>query len=126
MALTHAGNLLRRTLQTTMVSASLSFAIIRSYMRQLFAICSRLACALPAVAVPDEPPMESVMVTGSRIRGDATAVTAPVTTVAREQLLAGGNDSLGRILQMLPFNNGSPPNTNVNNGGDGAVRLDLR
>jgi len=109
-----------------MVPAGASSRPGRSFVRQLFAISMGFAWALPTVATADDPEMEAVVVTGSRIRGAASAVTAPVTTIAREQLLTGANDSLGRILQALPYNSGSAPNTNVNNGGDGAVRLDLR
>ena len=80
--------------------------------------------ALAAELPPDE--METVVVTGSRIRGTADEHTAPVTIVSHQELARGGNDSLGRALQSLPFNTGSAPNTNVNNGGDGATRVDLR
>ena len=97
-----------------------------SAVRHLIAVCFAVVCVLPGSALADDPATETVVVTGSRIRGAATAVTAPVTVVDREQLIAGGNDSLGRILQALPYNTGSAPNSNVNNGGEGAVRLDLR
>ena len=50
----------------------------------------------------------------------------PVTVLTQEQLTRGGNDSLGKVLQTLPYNTGSPDNTNVNAGGDGSTRIDLR
>ena len=85
-----------------------------------------IACVLATPALSAESPqsdeMETVVVTGSRIRGAADEHTAPVTEISHQELARGGNDSLGRALQSLPFNTGSAPNTNVNNGGDGSTR----
>jgi iron complex outermembrane recepter protein len=93
--------------------------------------CSALVVMLPpAFAQADDPAgndtLATVVVTGSRIRSEAGATTAPVTVLTKDQLTRGGNDSLGKVLQTLPFNTGSPPNTNVNAGGDGSTRIDLR
>ena len=89
-----------------------------------------IACVLATPALSAESPqsddMETVVVTGSRIRGAADEHTAPVTEISQQELARGGNDSLGRALQSLPFSTGSAPNTNVNNGGDGSTRVDLR
>ena len=89
-----------------------------------------IACVLATPALSAESPqsdeMDTVVVTGSRIRGAADERTAPVTEISQQELARGGNDSLGRALQRLPFNTGSAPNTNVNNGGDGSTRVDLR
>ena len=89
-----------------------------------------IACVLATPALSAESPqsdeMDTVVVTGSRIRGAADEHTAPVTEISQQELARGGNDSLGRALQRLPFNTGSAPNTNVNNGGDGSTRVDLR
>ena len=89
-----------------------------------------IACVLATPALSAESPqsdeMDTVVVTGSRIRGAADERTAPVTEISQQELARGGNDSLGRALQRLPFSTGSAPNTNVNNGGDGSTRVDLR
>jgi len=89
-----------------------------------------IACVLAAPAWAAESPlseeMDTVVVTGSRIRGAADERTAPVTEISQQELARGGNDSLGRALQRLPFSTGSAPNTNMNNGGDGSTRVDLR
>lgn len=89
-----------------------------------------MACVLATPAFCAESPpseeMDTVVVTGSRIRGAADEHTAPVTEISQQELARGGNDSLGRALQRLPFSTGSAPNTNVNNGGDGSTRVDLR
>lgn len=71
------------------------------------------------VAVP------RVTVTGSRIQTE-TEAEAALVVVTREELNRAGADSLGAILQTLPHNTGAPANTNVNNSGDGSVRIGLR
>jgi outer membrane receptor protein involved in Fe transport len=84
----------------------------------------------PALVHAGESPgpdtIQTVIVTGSRIHSEAGEGTGPVTVVSHEQLTRGGNDSLGKVLQTLPYNTASPTNTNVNNGGDGSTRIDLR
>ena len=89
-----------------------------------------LLLALPALAHAGESTgpevVDTVIVTGSRIRSDAGESTGPVTAMSNEQLNRGGNDSLGKVLQTLPYNTGGPTNTNVNNGGDGSTRVSLR
>ena len=89
-----------------------------------------LLLALPAFAQAGESAgrdvVDTVIVTGSRIRSDAGESTGPVTVMSNEQLNRGGNDSLGKVLQTLPYNTGAPTNTNVNNGGDGSTRVALR
>ena len=90
--------------------------------------CGALLVTLaPAVArAADLDVLQTVVVTGSRIRGEAGETTGPVTVLTKEQLTRGGNDSLGKALQTLPFNTGSPANTNVNALADGSTRVDLR
>jgi iron complex outermembrane recepter protein len=70
--------------------------------------------------------IEEVVVTGSRIPRDSSGLAAPLTVMDAADLARGGQDSLGKALQTLPFSAGSPTNTNVNQGGDGSVRIDLR
>jgi outer membrane receptor protein involved in Fe transport len=85
--------------------------------------------ALTAEALPAEPEnaeLAVVVVTGSRIPVGAVGGTTPLTVLDAKDIRRGALDSLGRVLQTLPFNTGSPMNTNVNNEGDGSERLDLR
>lgn len=70
--------------------------------------------------------LHTVVITGSRIRSEADAATGPVIVLTKEQLSRGGNDSLGKVLQTLPYNTGRPANTNVNALGEGSTRIDLR
>ena len=65
-------------------------------------------------------------VTGSRIRRVQIEGANPVTVLSRDDIERSGLDSVGKILQELPGMTGSPQNTNANNGGSGAVRVDLR
>ncbi len=103
------------------------------------AVASRLGSYLLAGcvvggALANEPPqvepastaLAEVVVTGSRIPVDAAGGTTPITVLDAEDIRRGAPDSLGRVLQTLPFNTGSPMNTNVNNGGNGSERIDLR
>jgi outer membrane receptor protein involved in Fe transport len=53
------------------------------------------------------------------------APAAPVTVLDRKQLEATGLSSLGEILQRLPEQSNAT-NTQVNNGGSGATRVNLR
>lgn len=83
-----------------------------------------LTCGSTAFAQEDE--IQTVVVTGSRIRTESRETSGPVTMLSAEELGRGGNDSLGKILQTLPYNTGAPTNTSVNDPGDGSTRVDLR
>lgn len=80
---------------------------------------------IPASA-QDEDPLEQVVVTGSRIIEKPAEATSHIVAVEREDIDRAGVDSIGKILQALPANTGSPRGTNTNNGGDGSTRIDLR
>src|ERR1700674_2415269 len=68
---------------------------------------------------------EEIVVTGSRIRRKDLTTPAPVAVLSKEQIQSSGKVSLGDFLQSLP-EQGNALNTNVNNGGSGASRVDLR
>jgi outer membrane receptor protein involved in Fe transport len=84
-----------------------------------------LVALAPVVSSADEA-IEVVVVTGSRIRSATDRSASPVAVLTEDQLTRGANDSLGKVLQTLPYNSGAPTNTNVNNSGDGSTRIDLR
>jgi iron complex outermembrane receptor protein len=71
------------------------------------------------------PPPEKVWHTGSHLSRPGQPPVVPVTVLDREQLLATGLTSLGDILQRLP-EQANAINTQFNNGGDGATRVNLR
>ena len=59
--------------------------------------CSALVVMLPpafaqAGDAADSDTLDTVVVTGSRIRSEPGATTGPVTVLTREQLTRGGND----------------------------------
>ncbi|GEJ59530.1 hypothetical protein AMYX_42710 [Anaeromyxobacter diazotrophicus] len=68
---------------------------------------------------------EEIVVTGSRIRRKDLTTPAPVAVLSKEQIQASGKVSLGDFLQSLP-EQANALNTQVNNGGSGATRVDLR
>ncbi len=68
---------------------------------------------------------EEIVVTGSRIRRKDLNTPAPVTVMSKEQYTASGKVSLGDFLQSLP-EQGNALNTQVNNGNDGSVQVNLR
>jgi len=79
-----------------------------------------------AVAKPGKQQFgEEIVVTGSRIRRKDLTTPAPVAVLSKEQIQSSGKVSLGDFLQSLP-EQGNALNTNVNNGGSGASRVNLR
>lgn len=69
---------------------------------------------------------EEVIVTGSRIKRADIDSASPVTVIDRDSIMATGLTDIGRLIQSMPSMTGSPRNTATNNGGDGAVLIDLR
>ncbi len=93
-----------------------------------------LAAAAPAVA-QDAPAagsgpttnLDSIVVTGSRLRRVDTESANPVVTVSQEQIAATGKATVGDLLQELPSIAGNSTNPNTNNGGGtGASTISLR
>ncbi|HYV44490.1 MAG TPA: TonB-dependent receptor [Myxococcaceae bacterium] len=82
-----------------------------------------------AAGDPTTPPAENldetIIVTGSRIPRAELMTAAPVTVVSRAQIDSAGHPSIGDILQAIP-QQANGLNTQVNNGGDGSIRLNLR
>jgi iron complex outermembrane receptor protein len=69
---------------------------------------------------------EEVIVTGSRIARADIDSASPVTVLTREELEVTGLSDVGQLLQRMPSMSGSPIGTTTNNGGNGAVTIDLR
>ena len=85
------------------------------------------AAILPQFANAQEQTMlEEVIVTGSRISRPDLEGANPVTVMQREELNMMGVNNVGDILRNITASAGSATNTNVNNGGEGAVRFSLR
>ena len=86
--------------------------------------CGDALAADPASAA--DSTLAEVIVTGTRLTVKQSDSTVPVTVLDRRDVERSGADSAAKILRTLPMNTGSPNGTNVNNGGDGAARVDLR
>jgi len=68
---------------------------------------------------------EVITVTGSTIERKTLTTPAPLTILNREVLESSGRSTVGDIIQQLPAQaNGI--NAQVNNGGDGSTRVDIR
>lgn len=70
--------------------------------------------------------LEEVIVTGSRVSRPDLDSASPISVVDREAILAYGVTDVGNIIQKMPSMSGSPIGTTTNNGGSGAVLIDLR
>ncbi|MBC7976521.1 MAG: TonB-dependent receptor, partial [Myxococcales bacterium] len=68
---------------------------------------------------------EVITLTGSTIERKTLTTTAPLTVLNREDLEATGRSTIGDILQQLPAQ-ANAINAQVNNGGDGSTRVDIR
>jgi len=90
------------------------------------AVPNVFAQANDAQDVEEDLAIEEVIVTGSRIRRADIDSASPVTILSREDITAAGITDIGSLLQSIPSMSGSPRGTTTNNGGDGAVLIDLR
>ncbi|HEY8327033.1 MAG TPA: TonB-dependent receptor [Rhodanobacter sp.] len=71
--------------------------------------------------------LQTVVVTGSRIRRVDLETSSPVLTIDRAQIQASGKQTLGDLVQQIPAIAGAATNPNVNNGGgNGASTVSLR
>jgi iron complex outermembrane recepter protein len=68
---------------------------------------------------------EVITVTGSTIERKTLTTPAPLTILNREDLNASGRATVGDIIQALPAQSNAI-NAQVNNGGDGTTRVDIR
>jgi len=78
-----------------------------------------------AAKKPDQDFTEEIVVTGTHIPRVELSHAAPMTVLSSAQLASSGRPSIGDILQTIP-EQANGLNTQVNNGGDGSIRIDLR
>ncbi|HUP93023.1 MAG TPA: TonB-dependent receptor [Solimonas sp.] len=84
------------------------------------------AAEKPNLDVPEQPAkLDTIEVTGSRIRRADYETAQPVLVVGRDDIDRSGLISIGDLLQELPTA-GAALNTSYNNGGTGTVEVDLR
>ena len=77
------------------------------------------------VATGKKAMQEDIVVTGSRIRRKDLTSAAPLAVFTREQIQATGRANVGEFLQTLPWQ-ANAINRGTNNGGTGAIRVNLR
>lgn len=83
-----------------------------------------LSASAPVASSADAA-LARVEVVGSRIKRVDVETAQPVLVLERAQIDRSGLISVGELLQQLTVH-GAALNTNVNNGGDGSTRVDLR
>lgn len=79
-----------------------------------------------AEAEEAEEESQRITITGSRIKRTDIETASPVTVVDRASMELTGLTDVGDMLQSIPSMSGSPIGTTTNNGGNGAVLIDLR
>lgn len=70
--------------------------------------------------------LETIYVTGTHIRSVDLETEHPLVVLARDELLRTGLTGVADIVQALIVANGQTLNRNVNNGGNGELRVNLR
>jgi len=95
---------------------------IFKYLMSLLVIAT---FSLGIVAQEEDGDVEEVVVTGSKIKSADLYSFAPVTEITAEDIAVTGKASIGEILLELP-SQGSGLSRTYNNGGSGAVRIDMR
>ncbi len=88
-------------------------------------VTAPVSAAEDVTEIADDPALETVVVTGSRIAYSPTDGPQPLTVVTRDDIEASGLLSIGDLIQRLPVQ-GSGVNRTYNNGGDGSIRVELR
>lgn len=92
----------------------------------LYLVSMQVVGITTALAQEGAGDLEEIIVTGSRIQQRLEDAPVAVVVLNRDDIDRASQDSIGKIVQQLPANTGSPVNANVNNGGDGSTRIDLR
>jgi len=85
--------------------------------------------AAPSAVAQDaatEEVLEEITVTGSRIKRADLDSASPVTVLDRSDILAAGVTDIGMLLKRMPSMSGFAIGTTTNNGGTGAVEVNLR
>lgn len=108
------------------LSTAIRFALGAGLLAGLAATASPVA-AQDASEDESGPILDRLKVTGSRIEGADIEAANPVASFDREDITGVSATNLGELIQRLATENtGSPLTTQTNNGGNGAVTVDLR
>ena len=115
-------------------NSDISLAVRRALVLGAVAAAGTSAVSLPAhaqeqatTASGDEVPVQTVTVTGSRIRRVDTETASPVYTIDQSAIQQSGVSTVGELVMQLPSINGAATNPSVNNGGGfGESYIELR
>lgn len=93
-----------------------------------FGAASTAAFSAAVVAEEDASveSVERIQVTGSRIKRTDLETAMPVSSFSMEDIKASGVPTLEQFVQQLPVISGGSYGSNVNNGGNGSVTMNLR
>jgi len=117
---------------TDLVPAAQNEVVRRAVRLALMAgVTAATATAISAPAAAQEAAtaeeVDTVVVTGSRIRRVDAETASPILTVTAEDIAKTGLTTLGDVLQRLPVVSGAATNPTVNNGGGfGESNVELR
>lgn len=78
------------------------------------------------VAAGELKTLAAIVVTGSHIRGADLETEHPLVVLKRGDLLRTGLSGVADVVQSLIIANGQTLNRNINNGGNGELRVNLR
>jgi outer membrane receptor protein involved in Fe transport len=90
------------------------------------AIVAASAASTPAFAQDQETPVQTVVVTGSRIINQDYQANSPLMTVSAEQVTKNQDITLDTFLNTLPQVNPAGTTTSNNPGNSGQSNIDLR
>ncbi|WP_062537999.1 TonB-dependent receptor plug domain-containing protein, partial [Mizugakiibacter sediminis] len=123
-------------MNSTVLGRSIQRALRASPTQAAWATLPALLLAAPAFAqqagdasaTPQKAQsLETIVVTGSRIRRVDLETANPVFAIDRAQIQQSGKLTIGDLVQEAPSVAGAAANPNVNNGGgDGASTVELR
>ena len=106
------------------LAAGLTLGLSTSAMAQDEAPAATAEAPAAEEAKGEEEKVETLYVTGSRLKRLDLDTPAPVTIVTKQQIEASGLVNIGEVLQQLPQVGGT--NLQVNNGGTGSVTSNIR
>ena len=130
----HSSNNINDAKSSIARNSDISLAVRRALVLGAVTAAGTSAVSLPAhaqeqatTASGDEVPVQTVTVTGSRIRRVDTETASPVYTIDQSAIQQSGVSTIGELVMQLPSVNGAATNPSVNNGGGfGESYIELR
>jgi len=132
--MSHSSNKSKHVEESMTRSREVAFAVRRALMLGAVAAAGSSVISSPAQAQEQtgvtgeaETPVQTVTVTGSRIRRVDTETASPVYTIDQSAIQQSGVSTIGELIMQLPSVAGAATNPSVNNGGGfGESYIELR